>query len=305
MSSELNNLLTEILTEKESKIIPDNIKQGITIFNIEGNAKTTDFKITNCSYLFYRNSRLDIMDQLLQLCENVTDMSYMFHSCNSLIELDVSMLDTSNVTDMSYMFRSCSLLTELDVSNFNTSNVTNMRDMFWGCSQLTELDLSNFNTSNVIYMDTMFSGCNRLKTLNVKSFNTSNVIRMDTMFANCNSLTELDLSNFDFSKTIHINRFVYSCPGLKDLQFGTNLGKGYIEKSNNYSNYKLNLSDCRDLTHDSLMNVINNLYDLNLTYDVANDGTLYTQQLVLGETNLAKLTADEITIATNKGWTVS
>jgi hypothetical protein len=53
------------------------------------------------------------------------------------------------------------------------------------------------------------------------------------------------------------------------------------------------------------MNVINNLYDLNLTYDVANGGTLYTQKLTLGSTNLAKLTADEIAIATSKGWTVS
>ena len=56
--------------------------------------------------------------------------------------------------------------------------------------------------------------------------------------------------------------------------------------------------------NESLMNVINNLYDLNLTYDVANGGTLYRQILRLGSTNLAKLTSDEIAIATNKGWDV-
>ena len=48
------------------------------------------------------------------------------------------------------------------------------------------------------------------------------------------------------------------------------------------------------------MNVINNLYDLNLTYNVANGGTLYTQSLNLGSTNKAKLTAEEIAIATAK-----
>jgi hypothetical protein len=67
----------------------------------------------------------------------------------------------------------------------------------------------------------------------------------------------------------------------------------------------LNLSTCTALTHDSLINVINGLYDLNLTYDVANGGTLYTQTLNLGSTNKAKLTAEEIAIATAKGWTVS
>ena len=32
---------------------------------------------------------------------------------------------------------------------------------------------------------------------------------------------------------------------------------------------------------------------------------LHAQNLVIGETNIAKLTEDEIAIATNKGWTVS
>ena len=66
------------------------------------------------------------------------------------------------------------------------------------------------------------------------------------------------------------------------------------------------MSNHKSITKESLIDVINNgLYDLSLTYDVANGETLYTQQLVLGSTNLAKLTADEIAIATSKGWSVS
>lgn len=53
------------------------------------------------------------------------------------------------------------------------------------------------------------------------------------------------------------------------------------------------------------MNVINKLYDLNLTYDVANEGTLYRQTLKLGTTNRNKLTSDEIAKATNKGWNIT
>lgn len=51
------------------------------------------------------------------------------------------------------------------------------------------------------------------------------------------------------------------------------------------------------LTHDSLMNVINNLYDIK-------SKGVKTQTLQLGNRNKAKLTAEEIAIATNKGWNV-
>ena len=72
-----------------------------------------------------------------------------------------------------------------------------------------------------------------------------------------------------------------------------------------YNNYKLNLTNCTYLSHESLVDIINNLYDLNLTYNVENGGTLYAQRLVLGGTNLAKLTEEEIAIATSKGWNVT
>lgn len=45
------------------------------------------------------------------------------------------------------------------------------------------------------------------------------------------------------------------------------------------------------------MNVINNLYDIK-------SKGVKTQTLQLGDTNKAKLTAEEIAIATNKGWNV-
>lgn len=107
-------------------------------------------------------------------------------------------------------------------------------------------------------------------------------------------------------KIERINDFVRKyVSGFENFTGIQNLGKGFSREQSNYSNYVFNLSYCRDLTHDSLMNVINGLYDLNLTYNVAGGGTLYTQKLVLGSTNLAKLTDDEIAIATAKGWTVS
>lgn len=153
-------------------------------------------------------------------------------------------------------------------------------------------------------MSDMFESCAGLKTLDLSNFNTSNVTDASYMFSGTN-LVSLDLSNLDFSKVNKVYYIFQNVKTLTELKSFKNLGKGYTRTSSNYSNYKLDLSKSTQLTHESLMSVINNLYDLNLTYNVANGGTLYTQDLVLGSTNMANLTADEIVIATNKGWTVS
>ena len=324
-------LFNKVTVVGDSNLVPENIKEGTEIFGVEGSAKTTNLKITDGSSLFYNNARLDCMDDILKLCDNITNTSSMFSGCDSLTNLDLSSFDTSNVTNMGEMFDSCTSLISLNLSNFNTSNVTDMYSMFNNCYKLTRLDLSNFNTgnvedmsymfhecssltsldlsnfdtSNVFDMSYMFNSCYKLISLNVSNFNTSNVKDMERIFTFCTSLTELNLSSFDTSKVINVSGMLYECQNLTNLQFGYNLGKGYNQKSNNYDRYRLDLSRCSKLTHDSLMNVINNLYDLNLTYNVANGGTLYTQALTLGNTNLAKLTAEEIAIATNKGWTVS
>ena len=58
------------------------------------------------------------------------------------------------------------------------------------------------------------------------------------------------------------------------------------------------LDRCPNLTIESLMNVINNVYDLT-----ANG--LSGKSLKFGQTNLDKLTAEQIAVATAKGWTLT
>ena len=151
-------------------------------------------------------------------------------------------------------------------------------------------------------MNSMFNGCSSLTT--IPQFDTSNLTSMYNMFTDCSELTTIP--QLDASKVNDINSTMFlNCTKLADFGGLKDLGKAYTRNTKNYAYYKLNLSSCTSLTHDSLINVINNLYDLNLTYDVANGGTLYTQSLVLGSTNKAKLTNEEIAIANSKGWTVS
>lgn len=353
----IEGIFNKVTVQGDSNLIPENIKKGTTIFGINGTANVSDVEITDTRYLFYKNIRINQLNEILNICRNVINASYMFNECDQLKSLELNNFDTSNVTTMSRMFDGCSGLINLDVTNLDTSNVTSMNTMFGSCrslenldisnfnvknvldvssmfnscsslknlnlgsfnakkcssfsgmfascSQLSELNLNNFNTSSGTKMDSMFNGCSGLTNLNLSSFDTSNVTNMFHMFYGCKNLINLDISSFDTSNVIGVSYMFQNCNSLTNLNFCTNLGKGYKQKTNNYSSYKLDLSYSTLLTHESLMSVINNLYDLNLAYNVAGGGTLYRQGLVLGSTNLAKLTEEEIAIATDKGWNVT
>lgn len=109
------------------------------------------------------------------------------------------------------------------------------------------------------------------------------------------------IPRFNFGKANSINAMLYHgySPFNLDYMGGfENLGMAYnTSASENNNNYQLRV-DFFKLTHESLMNVINNLYDIKTK-------GVKPQQLILGTTNLAKLTAEEIAIATSKGWTVN
>ena len=284
LTNNLNGKITTMTEDDDLK--PENIKEGVTIFGVEGTAKTTNAKITNANYLFANNARLDSLNDLLMLVDdNTTNYSYMFYNSTEVTNLDLSMLKTDKVTDMTWMFSGCVALQTVDVSLFNTSNVTNMRSMFGDCRVISSLDLTKFDTSNVT--------------------------NTQSMFYYCQKLDNLDLSNFDMSKVVNVNSMFGQCVTLTNMKSFKNLGKGFTQKTANYSYYKLELNSCPNLSYESLIDILTNgLYDLTLTYDVANGGTLYTQTINLGSANKAKLEATEeglevLADVANKGWTVS
>lgn len=192
---------------------------------------------------------------------------------------------------------------ELDeeLANLDTRNIENMNYMFNQCAAIKSLDLSNFNTSNSTDFSYMFSNCINLQTLNISSFDTSNVSSVSNMFNYCKNLTNIPTINGN--KLRSVAYMVNNCVSLTTFGGVQNLGKNYLTSSSaNYSDYKLNLSTCTALTEQSLINVLTNLYD------IATRGCK-TQQVILGATNLAKLTSEEgqsaLAQATAYGWTVS
>ena len=80
---------------------------------------------------------------------------------------------------------------------------------------------------------------------------------------------------------------VENCKNITDFNGLINLGQAYnISNPANYSNYTLNLAYSPLLTEQSIINILNNLYD------IATKGC-NTQTVTLGATNLAKLTSTE------------
>ena len=172
------------------------------------------------------------------------------------------------------MFRSCTSLKTVKL--FDTSKATDMNNMFSDCGQLTSVPL--FDTSKVTNMNNMFSGCRQLTS--VPLFDTSKVTNMNSMFSRCRRLTSVPL--FDTSNVSNITSMLAWCESLTTLGGFAGLKVDLV------------LSGSPLLTHDSLLNVINEAADV----------TSSPKKLTLGTTNLAKLTDAEKAIATNKGWTL-
>lgn len=161
--------LSKVTINKDENLLPENIKKDIVINGIIGNADIIDFYISNCSYLFNANSRIEIKDKILPLCKNVTNMSQMFLSCSNLTELDLTNFDASNVISMDSTFQNCVNTITIDVSNFNTNKLKNCYHMFYNCSKLVNVDVSSFNFSIVENASDMFYNCKSLSNESLNS----------------------------------------------------------------------------------------------------------------------------------------
>ena len=154
-----------------------------------------------------------------------------------------------------------------------------------------------FDTSDYTAFNNFFSNLSGL--LEIPPIDTSKGEKFNNFFYLCRSLNKIPL--LDFSKATRVDN-VFNMGGsyiyIEEIGGFKNLGKAYrTNASENYSEYNFDMFHV-ETSHESLVNIINNLYDIKTK-------GVKPQQFRLGSKNLAKLTEEELAIAQNKGWSVS
>lgn len=148
-----------------------------------------------------------------------------------------------------------------------------------------------FDTSRVTTMQQMFNGTTRL--MEIPQYDTSKVTTFDTFIGGgqLRSLPAIDASSattfsyaFGYEEKYHLRHFGgFINLGKQSTLNGTSSG---------FLNYLPNL------TKESIMNIINNLYDRAAA-------GFSVKTIKMHANHLAVLTDEEKAIATNKGWTLS
>lgn len=214
-------------------------------------------------------------------------------------EFDISSLPKVKVT--SYTVSDACLNNGIfDNRLIDFSEIRSMSNMFIRCTNLLGVAEDIEFTNKVTNIQGMFCRCQSLHTINTTKFDTSNVTNVLDAFVFCTNLKYIDCTGWDFSKVTTSKTCFYDVYRLKSL-----IGNRTIEDvlENNISCFKNAKNLHSSFIHNaplidraSLRAVINGLADL--TGQTA-------QTLTLGATLIAKLTEEDIAIATNKNWTIA
>lgn len=267
---------------------------------------------------------------------NVTNMRNAFSYCKNLINLNLSGWDCSNVTTIEEMFNDCQSLKNLDLSHLNFSEkLTNMKRFCNQCYSLKTLNISNWNLTNVTDMSQAFYSNERLKNLIFdNTIFPIGLTRIDDIFHKCSSLKDLSfLENLDLSQiSIADNTMLMcfrSCFNVDAINLSKTNIKGMQSIDNCYfitinyngldwSNYVYNKSAI-NMTYDNTINYWppSNFKVSQIFSSVSLSPESVTRiidalpvvedalTLKFTSTIFATLTEEQLTAATEKGWTVT
>lgn len=215
----------------------------------------------------------------------ITNWSNFFRNAKNISLKDVNF---STATIANYFCTETTIVdTELHLDMPKITNISYGFNYVYGNLKKLTIDAPNLVASN-----NQFTYCNTLEELSL--LNTTKMQLINYSFTNCNNLRKLSAIQCE-SLVCFPGVFNGNQPKLEDFGGFINIGKNIPASSV----FTLNLSNAHKLSHQSLLNVLDGLYDLT---ELHRSKPLIVQ---LGEANYNKITEDEIKIATDKGWTVT
>ena len=202
------------------------------------------------------------------------------------------------ITRCNYAFRATTL-NENNIKNIEKLDFSQCRSFLgFMCDIKSEnenlpfpqnIDFSSATNINGMFSDSQFTGEISLR-------NTQNIVYMNSTFYNVPKLQKIN--RIDCSSVQDIGGCFSSNFQLTEIGGFQNLGQAYeTSKSANYYDYSLRLRDCSNLTHESVINIFNDLFDIK-------SKGVKEQIINLHSQVKRNLTDKEIEIATNKGWKI-
>lgn len=282
-----------------------------TLYNVKAPNSILNLDVLNATSLSYCCADAQFKEIHLKISSKCKNLSSFCYDCSTpTIIIDSDEIATPNMSG--FLNRPKSNPTTLIISD--NVRPTDLSDFAYGTHQsayneYTAIDFS-INASECTSCKDMFHYNFKLKSVEFRgesrkvtsfqsAFDTGSTGQWGT------STTLHTVKNLYFDSCTSIYSMFGSSDRLTTIEGFYNLGMAFSQNTEYYSNYTLNLNRQTRLTYESLMNVINGLYDLNISYKVAEGGTLYRQKVIMSSASIAKLTNDEIAIATNKGWDIT
>ena len=214
--------------------------------------------------------------------------------------------------DLGEFFKNCYNLEFIPQIQIKSGAEIFGNDTFKNCHKLTIIP-DIFNDCYIFYPPNMFDGCHSLRQL--PWLNLSDEYYF-AMFKDCRSITTIP--KYDFSSADNVEQLLNNCVNLKSLPlldfgkvkkinsfFGEN-ELTYLTDLGGFQNLKIDWNDgyglnkCPNLTKESVLNVINHLYNFR-----ENGDSTTTKTIKFHSKSLSLLSDEEKQIATNKGWVIS
>ena len=230
-------------------------------------------------------------------------------------------VDMSGVRNMGGMFAKCSNLRYIDTTGWDLTGVTSISDAFADIGDVDTLDLEDkLGAGSTKHMYATFNSWSIHRgPRRVLAANDIKVTELRYLCRGSARTVEYDFSRWDVSEATSFGDVWWACQGLETLKIsGWDFRKG--------ANFTYTLHDVRKLTHivgpvsnimislavitsplltrESMLVLINGLYDY-VTNPLEVDVPEVPQVLSFHATAKARLTEEDIAIATNKGWTIA